>query len=378
MKGFQFCMARRALFRCGMRTPSVGMRNFHRSASMESRKIPTVSLIYKEYGDPNHVLHATQGELPEMGDNDVCVRMLAAPINPADINMIQGVYPVKPHLPAIGGNEGVGEVSVVGPAVTRLKIGDWVVPIESGWGTWRTYAVCPESELVTVANDIPVTAAATMAVNPCTAFRMLNDFAKLEPGDLIIQNGANSGVGQAVIQIAAAMSLTTINIVRDRDEITPLTKHLEALGASHVITDEFIRTPHMKTLMKYLPKAKLALNCVGGKQAAELLRHLEKGGTMVTYGGMSNRPMMVPAGPLIFNDINLKGFWMTAWNKRNYDSEARSKMWNQLAEMVRHGYLKAPTHRLVDMRKYHEAIESSMKPYLNEKQILAVDESLCT
>ena len=39
-------------------------------------------------------------------------------------------------------------------------------------------------------------------------------------GDCVIQNGANSGVGQAVIQVAAAWGIKTINIIRDRS--TPI------------------------------------------------------------------------------------------------------------------------------------------------------------
>lgn len=45
---------------------------------------------------------------------------------------------------------------------------------------------------------------------------MLKDFIDLQPGDWVIQNGANSAVGQAVIQIAAARGLKTINLIRDR------------------------------------------------------------------------------------------------------------------------------------------------------------------
>ena len=41
---------------------------------------------------------------------------------------LQGTYPIKPKLPAIGGGEGVGEVLSVGPEVKNLKIGDWVFP----------------------------------------------------------------------------------------------------------------------------------------------------------------------------------------------------------------------------------------------------------
>lgn len=46
-------------------------------------------------------------------NKDIFVRWLAASINPADINQLQGIYPVKPKLPAIGGNEGCARVEQV-------------------------------------------------------------------------------------------------------------------------------------------------------------------------------------------------------------------------------------------------------------------------
>jgi mitochondrial enoyl-[acyl-carrier protein] reductase / trans-2-enoyl-CoA reductase len=45
---------------------------------------------------------------------------------------------------------------------------------------------------------------------------MLLDFVALSPGDVIVQNGANSGVGQAVIQLANLWGFKTFNIIRDR------------------------------------------------------------------------------------------------------------------------------------------------------------------
>lgn len=44
-------------------------------------------------------------------------------------------------------------------------------------------------------SDIPAEYAATIGVNPCTAYRLLRDFETLREGDSIIQNGANSQVG---------------------------------------------------------------------------------------------------------------------------------------------------------------------------------------
>lgn len=164
--------------------------------------------------------------------------MLAAPINPADINTIQGVYPVKPEFPAIPGNEGVAEIIAVGDEVSNLKIGDWVVPATNAWGTWRTHALCSEKELQKIASGLDVVSAATMSVNPCTAYRMLKDFVELEPGDVVIQNGANSACGQNVIQLCKHWGFKSVNIVRNRDNIDELKKKLSELGADFVFTEE--------------------------------------------------------------------------------------------------------------------------------------------
>lgn len=59
-------------------------------------------------------------------------------------------------------------------------------------------------------------------VNPCTAYRMLKDFVKLESGDCVIQNGGNSAVGQFVIQLCRIWKLESVNIVRDRPDIDKL------------------------------------------------------------------------------------------------------------------------------------------------------------
>ena len=81
-------------------------------------------------------------------------------------------------------------------------------------GTWTQFAKAEESGVMKSPNDVHKAYAATGAVNPCTAYRMLRDFASLQPGDVVIQNGANSMVGLAVIQMAREMGVKTINVVR--------------------------------------------------------------------------------------------------------------------------------------------------------------------
>ncbi|XP_044252584.1 enoyl-[acyl-carrier-protein] reductase, mitochondrial [Tribolium madens] len=328
-------------------------------------------LVYAEHGDPIKVVHKASEPIPEPKDDEVIVKMLAAPVNPADINTIQGKYPSRPPLPAVPGNEGVGEVVCVGKGVNDLKEGDRVVPLVNALGTWRTHTVVSKNNLLKVPKKLGLVEAATLTVNPCTAYRMLRDFVDLKPGDTVIQNGANSACGQNVIQICRAWGIRSVNIVRDRAGIDELRCFLQNLGANHVLTEEELRkTEIFKS--RQLEKPKLALNCVGGQNALEVMRHLEKGGTMVTYGGMSREPVTVPTSALIFKDLRIRGFWMTDWTKQNADSVDRFEMFEELISMMTTNELQGPAFKMVDFEQYKEALMNTMtiKGMIGKKYIL--------
>ncbi|EDL80610.1 mitochondrial trans-2-enoyl-CoA reductase, isoform CRA_b [Rattus norvegicus] len=329
------------------------------------------ALVYGNHGDPAKVIQLKNLELTAVEGSDVHVKMLAAPINPSDINMIQGNYGLLPKLPAVGGNEGVGQVIAVGSSVSGLKPGDWVIPANAGLGTWRTEAVFSEEALIGVPKDIPLQSAATLGVNPCTAYRMLVDFEQLQPGDSVIQNASNSGVGQAVIQIASALGLKTINVIRDRPDIKKLTDRLKDLGADYVLTEEELRMPETKNIFKDLPLPRLALNCVGGKSSTELLRHLAPGGTMVTYGGMAKQPVTASVSMLIFKDLKLRGFWLSQW-KKNHSPDEFKELILFLCNLIRQGQLTAPAWSGIPLQDYQQALEASMKPFVSSKQILTM------
>ena len=103
---------------------------------------------------------------------------------------------------------------------------------------------------------------------------------------MIVQNAANSAVGQAVIQIAAANNWRTINVIRDRPNKADTVQFLSSLGATHVITDADFKH---KEVIKSLPKARLGLNAVSGKAVADMIKLLDDRATVVTYGGMSKQ-----------------------------------------------------------------------------------------
>lgn len=245
------------------------------SSSSRSMASPASALVFPQHGEPEAVLQLQAQPPPtKCQQGQVLVQFLAAPINPSDVNTIQGRYPIKPDLPGVPGHEGVATVVSSGPGVSSLKPGDWVVPLEPGLGTWRSHAVLPAAALHPLPPGLPLAAAAMLCVNPPTALALLQRFVQLRPGDAIIQNGATSVVGQAVIQLARARGVATINVVRPRPNWDETVAKLKALGADVVTTEDRVAGALAGS---GLPAPRLALNCIGGSQALAVAKPLAAG-----------------------------------------------------------------------------------------------------
>jgi len=328
-------------------------------------------LNYKEYGDPCKVVSLIEYPIKcELGPGQVLAKYLECPVNPADINVLQGTYPIRPALPATPGGEGVAEIVATG-AECSLQAGDWVLPGRPMMGTWRSHTVEDQDYWIPIRNDIPAILAATIMVNPCTAYRMLLDFVKLQPGDWVVQNGSNSAVGQAVIQIAKTMGVKTVNVVRNRDEIAELKQKLTGMGGDVVLTEEEFRATQVWKSGE-LPRPKLGLNCTGGPSSLELCKALAERGVHVTYGGMSRKPVTAATSHMIFKDLELRGFWMGQWSERQGRSEARMSMFSDLGKLAHQGHLQAPAHQYIGLDDYKEALEKSLAGFLPAKYVFKI------
>ncbi|KAK8601516.1 hypothetical protein V6N12_051346 [Hibiscus sabdariffa] len=349
---------------------------------------PSKAVVYEHHGPPDTVTRMIELSPVEVKENQVCVKMLAAPINPSDINR---VYPVRPQVPAVGGYEGVGEVYSVGSAVKGLSPGDLVIPspLSSGLffapfdrlllfcfeclkfkiGTWQTYVVKDHDTWHKISKDSPIEYAATITVNPLTALRMLEDFTTLTAGDSVVQNGATSIVGQCVIQLARYRGIHSINIIRDRAGSDTVKEKLKALGADEVFTESQLEVKNVKSLLSNIPGPALGLNCVGGNAASLVLKFLRQGGTMVTYGGMSKKPITVPISCFIFKDLSLKGFWVQKWLTADRTKECR-EMVDYLLRLAQEGKLKYEME-LVPFGKFHTALDKALGKHGSQpKQVI--------
>lgn len=300
-----------------------------------------------EFGAVPPALRVEEFSVERPGPGEVRVGMLYAPVNPADLNVIQGTYGELPTLPATIGNEGCGVVLEVGEGCA-LEIGQMVLPLLSG--TWTEEMVCPARALVPLPPGLDSEQASMLAVNPATAWLLLHRFGQLAPGSWVVQNAANSGVGRAVIGIARHVGLRTLNVVR-RPE---LIDELRQAGGDVVVTEEVDLRAGVESLCGGM-RPMLALNAVGGSSALNVANALADGGVHVTYGAMGRQPLKIPNGLLIFRGLEFHGFWLRRWRETTPEAEVHA-LYGNLAEMLKGGVFHMPVQRIHPLKEVLEAV----------------------
>ena len=155
--------------------------------------------------------------------------------------------------------------------------------------------------------------------------------------------------------------MIAVNLFRARstNEATELTrKVLLDYGATWAVTDsEFSdnSTEFVKEAKSAGP-IRLALNCLGGEPAILLIKSLADRGTLVSYGAMTRSPMPVPVGPLIYRDIRLRGFWISAWIEQQPPSTVR-EMYTQLSAWFSEGSLRPSPYAEFPLEDWKKAID---------------------
>jgi NADPH:quinone reductase-like Zn-dependent oxidoreductase len=287
---------------------------------------------FKAFGTPEEVAECVEvQDVGAPGPDEVVIEIEAFPINPADLLTITGGYAVRPKLPATLGAEGVGRISAVGSEVERVAAGDRVINL--GRDNWCQRRKVPAAQVLKMPADADVLQLAMLKVNPATALMMLRNYVDVQPGDWVIQDAANSGVGTNLIRLARADGIRTVNVVRRESLIRPL----EATGADVVVVDGEHLADQVREKTGGAP-IKLAIDAIGGEIVMRLADCLAEGGTVVNYGLLSGRPCMLGAHHTIFKGITLTGFWL----QKALTTMARpelEKLYANLAERVRNGAL---------------------------------------
>ena len=129
---------------------------------------------------------------------------------------------------------------------------------------------------------------------------------RLQPGDCVILNAANSTVGQVVLQLCCLLRLRAVAVISDRPDWEKTALWLRALGAAEVLLDEGSLKAELGKL-KFFARPKLALDAVGGASAARLTEALGDGGTVVVYGCLSGKSPLWSWHNFVFGNIQVRG-----------------------------------------------------------------------
>jgi len=177
--------------------------------------------------------------------------------------------------------------------------------IPHGVFSWAEKVLAPAEEAIVLPPEIDPQQAAMLSINPPAAALLLEEFVSLKPGDWIVQNAANSGVGRAVIVFAKQKSLRTINIVR-RPE---LIDELKEIGADIVL----LAGPSTAAEANRATGGalvRLALDGVGGDATGTLLDVVGWDAKIVCYAAPTREPIKVNPLGLVAKRASIHPFFM--------------------------------------------------------------------
>jgi NADPH:quinone reductase-like Zn-dependent oxidoreductase len=290
---------------------------------------------FSAFGKPEDVLRCV--EVDDVGapaPDEAVLDVIAFPINPADLLTIEGRYAIRPPLPARLGAECVGQVIACGRDVRDLVEGDLVIPLDRE--NWVQRKKSKASQLVKVPRGVDPLQLAMLKVNPPTAHLMMTKYVALQPGDWLIQDAANSGVGHCLIQLAKAAGIRTVNVVRREG----LANALQALGGDVVVVDG----PDLGERVRAATGGagiRLAIDAVGGTQVVRLGDCLSEEGMIVNYGLLAGENPQLTGHQTVFKRLSLTGFWLVPALQRMAPTEIRT-MYGALAGRITDGSLRVP------------------------------------
>ncbi|GAQ80143.1 Zn2+-binding dehydrogenase [Klebsormidium nitens] len=330
---------------------------------------------------------------PQPKDGEVLIRMLARPIDPADVLSLKGIYPgFRPsELPAVPGLEGMGKVEEVGHHVTALEVGDRVVPLlasdyaKHGNGSWQEFIAVKASDVVVMPDSITDGEAAQFFVNPWTClglYRSINPSA----GDWVIQtaatsvlgrqfiqlckhkgvkvcegvgysNGSNVVLGRQLIRLPKHKGVKTVNLVR-RPEAA---KELLDLGADVVLSQD---DPCLADKIRNATGPSLAVGAidpVAGKLTKPLTECVREDACVYLYAFLGGADAIVNTMDLLFKHVKVTGYWVSR-DFHLMSREERQKEAATVIDLIQQKVISTSEGPHFDLADVREAVIKAQEP----------------
>ena len=252
------------------------------------------AIVQERFGPPD-VLRLVDTDPPEVGADDVLIRVHAAALNPYDWHVMRGDPLIARLMGEVGltrpkarvaGVDAAGRVEVAGANVRGLRPGDEVLGFCRG--AFAEYARAAADKVVPKPGSLTFEQAAAVPMAGATALRGIRDVGAVRAGHRVLVNGAAGGVGTYAVQIAAALGAEVTGVCSTRNAGL-----VRSIGAAHVVdytTQDFTDgRAHYDVI----------LDNVGNRPLSRLRRALAPAGTLVLNGGGSPGHVLGPVGAIL-------------------------------------------------------------------------------
>lgn len=248
------------------------------------------AIVIQQFGGPD-VLRLQDLPSPIAAPGQALVKLAFAGVNFVDLYQRQGRYPGV-SLPLALGLEGAGEILAVPPG-TGFAVGDRVAFTTGVQGAYASQVAVPVDHLVPVPADVSLRDAAAALEHGLTAAMLLEDVARLRPGDAVLVHAAAGGVGGWLTQWLLARGHRVWGTVS-----TPAkAEWLRSLGAQPLLTSE--------DWAGAAAGVAVVFDSVGADTFAGSLSALRRGGHLVLFGAASGQPGPVDVLSLMSKSLTL-------------------------------------------------------------------------
>ena len=297
------------------------------------------AMVQDKYGS-GEVLETRDIEKPEIGPDEVLVRVRAAGVNPADWAIMSGlpyvarpIYGLRKPKNGVRGTDVAGTVETVGATVTRFKPGDEVF----GWskGSFADFAAASEDMLVMKPTRLTFEGAASVPMAGLVALQAVRDRGNVRAGQKVLINGASGGIGTFAVQIAKALGAEVTGVCS-----TGNVDLVSSIGADHVI--DYTRDDFSRGERRY----DLVFQLAGTKSASECRRALTPKGTFVPssgegrFSGIDRLLSAMVSSPFVSQKIAI---WVAKLNRADLVELAELMQSGKVTPVIDRAYTLAET-----------------------------------
>jgi alcohol dehydrogenase len=185
------------------------------------------AIEYRQYGHPDDVLDMYLTSIPDIGSNEVLVKVYSAALNPVDYKIVQGFMKMFSFLlKKKPGFDFSGKIVGVGCNVTKFKVNDYVhgMTCLGKTGTFAEYLTINESNIARIPENMSLQEAAAIPLVSLTSL-YISKYISQSSNVLIL--GGRTATGMAAIQIAKSFNANYIVTTCSKES----TQLVQSLGA---------------------------------------------------------------------------------------------------------------------------------------------------